>query len=137
MDLIALNQGKTVLYLVVLVLFSRFNILRAIFDKPATTVAKVLISVVSLFSNLRIVGHDRGAKFHNRLLEKILKYAEVENRTSLIFTSQGNSCCEAAVKSAKAIITKMLEVRSKDWNLYLNGTALSLNEHTVDRDCME
>ena len=115
--------------LVVLDLFSRFIILRAIPDKSATTVAKELVSIFSLFGYPRIVGHDRGAEFHNKLLEKILKHAEVENRASLPFTPQGNSCCEAAVKSAKTIIIKMLEGRSKDWDLYLNGTALSLNVH--------
>jgi hypothetical protein len=115
--------------LVVLDLFSRFIILRAIPDKSATTVAKELVSIFSLFGYPRIVGHDRGAEFHNILLEKILKHAEVENRASLPFTPQGNSCCEAAVKNCKAIIMKMLEGRSEDWDLYLNGTALSLNVH--------
>gem|GEM_PF-1640441 len=115
--------------LVVLDLFSRFIVLRAIPDKSATTVAKELVSIFSLLGYPRVVGHDRGAEFHNQLLEKILKHAEVENRASLPFTPQGNSCCEAAVKRCKTIIMKMLEGRSEDWDLYLNGTALSLNVH--------
>ncbi|KAK4519471.1 uncharacterized protein ATC70_009707 [Mucor velutinosus] len=115
--------------LVVLDLFSRFIVLRAIPDKSATTVAKELVSIFSLLGYPRVVGHDRGAEFHNVLLEKILKHAGVENRASLAFTPQGNSCCEAAVKNCKTIIMKMLEGRSEDWDLYLNGTALSLNVH--------
>ncbi|KAK4513690.1 bck1-like resistance to osmotic shock [Mucor velutinosus] len=115
--------------LVVLDLFSRFIVLHAISDKSATTVAKELVSIFSLLGYPRVVGHDRGAEFHNVLLEKILKHAGVENRASLAFTPQGNSCCEAAVKNCKTIIMKILEGRSEDWDLYLNGTALSLNVH--------
>jgi hypothetical protein len=115
--------------LVVLDLFSRFIVLRAIPDKSATTVAKELVSIFSLLGYPRVVGHDRGAEFHNVLLEKILKHAGIENRASLPFTPQGNSCCEAAVKNCKSIIMKMLDGRSEDWDLYLNGTALSLNVH--------
>ncbi|KAG2189718.1 hypothetical protein INT46_002651, partial [Mucor plumbeus] len=115
--------------LVVLDLFSRFIILRAIPDKTAITVAKELVSVFSLFGYPCIVGHDRGQEFNSILLENILKHAGVENRASLPFTPQGNSCCEAAVKSTKTIIMKMLEGRREDWDLYIDGTALCLNIH--------
>ncbi|CEP06962.1 hypothetical protein, partial, partial [Parasitella parasitica] len=115
--------------LVVLDLFSRFIILRAIPDKTAVTVAKELVSIFSLFGYPRIVGHDNGREFNSVLLETILKHAGVENRASLPFTPQGNACCEAAVKSAKTVIMKMLQGRKEDWDLYVNGTALCLNIH--------
>lgn len=63
--------------LVVLDLFSRFIILRAIPDKTAVTVAKELVSIFSLFGYPCIVGHDRGQEFNSILLENILKHAEL------------------------------------------------------------
>jgi len=115
--------------LVVMDLFSRFIILRAIPDKTAVTIAKELVSIFSLFGYPRIVGHDNGREFTSILLENILKHAGVENRASLPFSPQGNGCCEAAVKTSKTIIMKMLEGRREDWDLYIDGTALCLNIH--------
>ncbi|CEP10901.1 hypothetical protein [Parasitella parasitica] len=97
--------------LVAMDLFSRFIVLRALPNKAAPTVAKKLVSIFSLFGYLTIISHDN------------------EQRLTLPYTPYGNSACEAAVKSAKAIIIKMLDGCAENWDLYLDGTAYSLNLH--------
>ena len=115
--------------LVVMDLFSRFIILRAIPDKLATTIAKELVGIWSLFGYSKIITHDNGKEFSNQLLEAISIHAGLEQAVSLPFNPLGNSNAEAAVKSAKGIIIKMLEGRAENWDLYLDGTAYCLNLH--------
>ncbi|CEP10401.1 hypothetical protein [Parasitella parasitica] len=116
--------------LVVMDLFSRFIILRAIPDKLATTtVAKELVSLWSLFGYSKVITHVNEKEFSNKLLEAIAVHAGVEQAVSLPFNPLGNSNAEAAVKSAKGIIIKMLEGRAENWDLYLDGTTYCLNLH--------
>ncbi|CEP08904.1 hypothetical protein [Parasitella parasitica] len=61
--------------------------------------------------------------------ESIAANAQIEQRLSLPYTPYGNSAREAAVKSAKAIIIKILGGCAENWDLYLDGTAYSLNLH--------
>ncbi|CEP10851.1 hypothetical protein, partial, partial [Parasitella parasitica] len=68
-------------------------------------------------------------EFSSQLLENIAANAQIEQRLTLPYTPYGNSACEAAVKSAKAIIIKMLDGCAENWDLYLDGTAYSLNLH--------
>ncbi|CEP19913.1 hypothetical protein [Parasitella parasitica] len=107
-------------------LFSRFIILRAIPDKLATTVAKELVSILSLFGYSKVIKHDKGKEFSNQLLKSLAVHAGVEQAVSLPFNPLGNSNAEAAVKSAKGLIIKILEGRA---DLYLDGTAYCLNLH--------
>ena len=115
--------------MVVMDLFSRFIILRAIPDKLATTIAKELVAIWSLFGYSKVITHDNGKEFSNKLLEAIALHAGVEQAVSLPFNPLGNSNAESAVKSAKGIIIKMLEGRAENWDLYLDGTAYCLNLH--------
>jgi transposase InsO family protein len=115
--------------LVAMDLFSRFIVLRAIPNKTATTVAKEIVSIFSLFGYPKILSHDNGKEFSSQLLEIIAANAQIEQRLSLPWCPLGNSACEAAVKSSKAIIIKMLDGCAENWDLYLDGTAYSLNLH--------
>jgi transposase InsO family protein len=115
--------------LVAMDLFSRFIVLRPLPNKTASTVAKELVSIFSLFGYPAIISHDNGKEFSSQLLESIAANAQIEQRLSLPYTPYGNSACEAAVKSAKAIIIKMLDGCAENWDLYLDGTAYSLNLH--------
>lgn len=115
--------------LVAMDLFSRFIVLKPLPNKTAPTVAKELVSIFSLFGYPAIISHDNGKEFSSILLESIAANAQIEQRLSLPYTPYGNSACEAAVKSAKSIIIKMLEGCAENWDLYLDGTAYSLNLH--------
>ncbi|KAG1121633.1 hypothetical protein G6F42_012242 [Rhizopus arrhizus] len=115
--------------LVAMDLFSRFIVLRALPNKTATTVAKEIVSIFSLFGYPKVLSHDNGKEFSSQLLESIATNAQIEQRLSLPFCPLGNSACEAAVKSSKAIIVKMLDGCAENWDLYLDGTAYSLNLH--------
>ncbi|KAG1121700.1 hypothetical protein G6F42_012177 [Rhizopus arrhizus] len=115
--------------LVAMDLFSRFIVLRALPDKTATTVAKEMVSIFSLFGYPKIISHDNGKEFSSQLLESIATNAQIEQRLSLPFCPLGNSACEAAVKSSKAIIVKMLDGCAENWDLFIDGTAYSLNLH--------
>ena len=115
--------------LVAMDLFSRFIVLRALPDKTATTVAKEMVSIFSLFGYPKIISHDNGKEFSSQLLESIAINAQIEQRLSLPFCPLGNSACEAAVKSSKAIIVKMLDGCAENWDLFIDGTAYSLNLH--------
>jgi transposase InsO family protein len=115
--------------LVAMDLFSRFIVLRALPNKTATTVAKEIVSIFSLFGYPKILSHDNGKEFSSQLLESIAANAQIEQRLSLPWSPLGNSACEAAVKRSKTIIIKMLDGCAENWDLYLDGTAYSLNLH--------
>ncbi|CEP16782.1 hypothetical protein [Parasitella parasitica] len=110
-------------------LFSRFIVLRAFPNKAAPTVAKEIVSIFSLFGYPAIISHDNGNEFSSQLLESIAANAQIEQCLSLPYTPYGNSACEAAVKSAKAIIIKMLDGCAENWDLYLDGTAGEAPNH--------
>ncbi|KAK4513869.1 uncharacterized protein ATC70_005875 [Mucor velutinosus] len=115
--------------LVAMDLFSRFIVLRAFPNKTATTVAKEIVSIFSLFGYPKILSHDKGKEFSSQLLESIAANAKIEQRLSLPWCLLGNSACEAAVKSSKTIVINMLDGCAKNWDLYLDGTDYSLNLH--------
>lgn len=115
--------------LVVVDVFSRFTILRAIKDKTALSVATELVSIFSLFGYPYILGHDNGKEFSANLLQCITDQCGISEKLSLPFNPLGNSVAEATVKTTKRIIVKMLNGYDESWDLYVNSTALAMNCH--------
>lgn len=115
--------------LVVVDVFSRFTILRAIKDKTALSVAIELVSIFSLFGYPYILGHDNGKEFSANLLQCITDQCGISEKLSLPFNPIGNSVAEATVKTTKKIIVKMLNGYEESWDLYVNSTALAMNCH--------
>ncbi|EIE82418.1 hypothetical protein RO3G_07123 [Rhizopus delemar RA 99-880] len=115
--------------LVIVDLFSRFVVLRAIKTKSALDVALALVQVFSMFGYSKCLIHDNGLEFKNKLLKAIKDHMGVEESLSLPYTPTGNSVAEASVGSAKRIIIKMLEGYNEAWDMYVDGTAYAMNQH--------
>ncbi|EIE88590.1 hypothetical protein RO3G_13301 [Rhizopus delemar RA 99-880] len=115
--------------LVIVDLFTRFVVLRAIKTKSALDVALALVQVFSMFGYPKCLIHDNGLEFKNKLLKAIKDHMGVEESLSLPYTPTGNSVAEASVGSAKRIIIKMLEGYNGAWDMYVDGTAYVMNQH--------
>lgn len=115
--------------LVIVDLFSRFVILKAIKSKTALDVALALVQVFSMFGYPKCLTHDNGLEFKNKLLKAIKDHMGVEESLSLPYTPTGNSVAEASVGSAKRIIVKMLEGYNEAWDMYVDGTTYAMNQH--------
>ena len=107
------SRGNNFLLLVV-DMFSRFVILRAIPDKSAYTIAKELLSIWCLFGFSRIISHDNGSEFANEVLKELAVMTGVEQRLSLPYNPMGNSVCERYMGVCKKTIIKSITADAKN-----------------------
>ena len=108
--------------LVVVDVFTRFVILRALPDKKQATVAKELIDIFLLIGFPKILQTDNGKEFYNRLLSEICTLTSMDSRLITAYHPQGNGLAERWVLTTSQIIYKSLEGKDKHWDTFL-GTA--------------
>ena len=113
--------------LVLVDLFSRYVVLRALPDKNAATVALHLVDIMAILGVPKIIQHDNGAEFSNELLADILNHLHIDNRVSNPYNPMGNAVTESFVKSAKMYLMKRFHGADDQWDLYLNAAMIALN----------
>lgn len=113
--------------LLIVDLFSRYVVLRAIPNKDATTIAQHLVDVMAILGVPQKLVSDNGAEVSNALLDKILEHLHVDKRLSNCYNPYGNSTTEAYIKSSKAYLMKRFKGCDDQWDLYLNSTMIALN----------
>ena len=117
--------------LVMLDIFTRFVVLRAIPDKSASTIARTLVDVFSLLGYPMVLTHDWGTEFHNSLCKLLAKTSGYELRLSSKYHPRGNGAVENAVGIAKRTIIKRLQGKNSEWDLYVSSAQLAMNcRHT-------
>lgn len=113
--------------LVVIDMLSRYILIIPVPNKSALTIGKQLVDIFNTMGYPKIINHDQGLEFNNKLISSIVKYSGIEQRLSLPYQPTGNAVCESAVKRAKKLIVKMLKGYEESWDLYCYGTAYVLN----------
>ncbi|KAG1084703.1 hypothetical protein G6F40_014411 [Rhizopus arrhizus] len=113
--------------LVMVDLFSRFTILKAIPDKQALTIAKQLVDIFCTFGWPKIIASDNGKEFTATIVTELINNSGIDKRVSNPFNPLGNSVNEAFVGIAKKTIVKQLQGRKEDWDLYVPATQYAMN----------
>ena len=113
--------------LVMVDLYSRFTILRAIQDKQALTIANELIQIFCTFGWPKVIASDNGKEFTATIVTQMINHLGVDKRLSNPFNPLGNSVNEAFVGIAKRTIIKQLQGRKEEWDLYLPITQYAMN----------
>ncbi|EIE87259.1 hypothetical protein RO3G_11970 [Rhizopus delemar RA 99-880] len=113
--------------LVMVDLFSRFTILKAIPDKQALTIAKQLVDIFCTFGWPKVIASDNGKEFTATIVTELINNSGIDKRVSNPFNPLGNSVNEAFVGIAKKTIVKQLQGRKEDWDLYVPATQYAMN----------
>jgi hypothetical protein len=115
-------------YIMVMVdIFSRFCVIRAIPDKTAVTVAKEVIKVFCDFGFPKILQSDNGTEFVNQILQHVVKHCGIDHRLTLPYNPRANGVAEKWVGTVKRTLVKQLEGNKADWEKYLPAVQLAIN----------
>ncbi|KAG0863342.1 hypothetical protein G6F16_011875 [Rhizopus arrhizus] len=119
-------QGSNYI-LVVVDVFTRFCVLKAMPDKPSHTIAFALRSILSLFGRPKIIQSDNGTKYVNEIICKSTEVSGIYHRLIAAYHPRSNGIAERWVGKTKNIIYKRLQGKNDDWDLYLDSTQEALN----------
>ena len=115
-------------YVLVMVdIFSRFCILRAIPDKTALTIAKQLVDVFNLVGWPKVLQSDNGSEFSNELVRLMVQHSGVDHRLVTPWYPRSNGVAEKWVHTMKSVIVKRLQGQKQDWDLFLSSAQLAIN----------
>ncbi|KAK4518183.1 uncharacterized protein ATC70_001534 [Mucor velutinosus] len=108
-------------------IYGRFTVIRCIPDKHATTIARELLQVFSLFGWPKILTSDRGKEFINEVVEAMVEISGIDRRLSLAWNPLGNSVAESWIKLAKSTTVKLLKGKRDQWEHYIPWVNYCLN----------
>ena len=124
-------QGNQYILLVVDV-FTRYCVLKALPDKSSLTIALALRSILSLFGRPKIIQSDNGTEYVNELVRLYVESSGIDHRLISAYHPRANGIVERWVGKAKNILHKRLQGRTEDWDLYVDSTQEALNNtHTA------
>jgi hypothetical protein len=115
-------------YIMIMVdIFSRFCIARAIPDKTAVTVAKEVIKVFCDFGFPKVLQSDNGTEFVNQVLQHVVNHCGIDHRLTLPYNPRANGVAEKWVGTIKRTLIKQLDDNKTDWEKYLPAVQLAVN----------
>ena len=115
-------------YLLVLAdVCTRFVLLRAIPDKRARTVAGVLVQIFHDFGFPRIIQSDNGTEFCNSVVKEVCAAVNIDHRLISPYHPRANGLAERTVQTATGIIKKQLLGAKSEWDKYVPGAQLAMN----------
>ncbi|EIE79421.1 hypothetical protein RO3G_04126 [Rhizopus delemar RA 99-880] len=124
-------QGNQYILLVVDV-FTRYCVLKALPDKSSLTIALALRSILSLFGRPKIIQSDNGTEYVNEIVRLYVESSGIDHRLISAYHPRANGIVERWVGKAKNILYKRLQGRTEDWDLYVDSTQEALNNtHTA------
>ncbi|EIE92710.1 hypothetical protein RO3G_17422 [Rhizopus delemar RA 99-880] len=124
-------QGNQYILLVVDV-FTRYCVLKALPDKSSLTIALALRSILSLFGRPKIIQSDNGTEYVNEIVRLYVESSGIDHRLISAYHPRANGIVERWVGKAKNILHKRLQGRTEDWDLYVDSTQEALNNtHTA------
>ena len=119
-------RGNNVL-LVVVCLYTRFVLLRAVPDKSAASIAMALFSMFCDFGFPRILISDNGAEFVNQLVAHMVENCGIDHRLTTAYHPRANGTAERYVGTATRAIRKLLQGEDRAWDTKHHGVQLFLN----------
>jgi transposase InsO family protein len=119
-------QGNNYILIIVDV-FTRYCVLKALPDKSSLTIALALRSVLSLFGRPKIIQSDNGTEYVNEIVRLYIESSGIDHRLISAYHPRANGIAERWVGKTKNILYKRLQGKSEDWDLYLDSTQEALN----------
>jgi hypothetical protein len=114
-------------FLVVVCVTTRFCILRPLMDKKSSTVLTELVSIFSLVGFPSVVQSDNGREFKHTLAADLAEAMGFDHRFITPMHASANGLSERYVQSVKRLLSKATKGVGTDWDQYLNGVQLALN----------
>ncbi|CEP17706.1 hypothetical protein [Parasitella parasitica] len=107
--------------------FARFTVKRCIPDKHATTIAREMLQVFSLFGWPKQLTSDRGAEWVNEVVNTMMEISGIDKRLSLAYNPLGNSTSESFIKLTKSTTIKLLKGKRDHWEHYIPWVNYCIN----------
>lgn len=107
--------------------FSRFTIIRCLPDKRASSVAKELLQVFSIFGFPKALSMDNGTEFLGAAVTEMLAISGISRFLSLGYNPLENSVAEAFVKVVKGTTIKMLQGKRDQWENFIPWVNFCVN----------
>jgi hypothetical protein len=114
-------------FLVVVCVTTRFCILRPLKDKKSSTVLTELVNIFSLVGFPSILQSDNGREFKHTLAADLAEAMGFDHRFITPMHASANGLSERYVQSVKRLLSKATKGIGTDWDQYLNGVQLALN----------
>ncbi|CEP07086.1 hypothetical protein, partial, partial [Parasitella parasitica] len=107
--------------------FTRFTVIRCIPDKHATTIAREMLQVFSLFGWPKQLTSDRGTEWVNEIVNAMMEVSGIDKRLSLSYNPLGNSTSESFIKLTKHTTIKLLKGKRDQWEHYIPWVNYCIN----------
>ena len=120
------SSGNTTLFVLIDVL-TGFVLLRALCNKDATTIAKILMSIFGDFGTPRVIHSDNEPTLVSETMKRFYEYMAVVLQTSIPFNSHSLGKAERAVAGALTVVHKLLSASGSEWDRMLPFAQLSMN----------
>ena len=120
------NTGERFV-LVVVDVFTRFTILRAIPDKRKETIAIELWKIFCQFGPPKIVQSDNGGEFRNQIINKMLELVGVDKRLVAPYHPRGDGLAERFVQTSMNVIRKLSSDDKENWDKHVPGAQMAIN----------
>lgn len=119
-------------YVLVLIdVFTRFIFLRAMPDKSALTVSRVLYDWFCLFGHPKVIQSDNGTEFINNVISELSLLYGWHHRKVVPYHPQGNGIAERAVQTSLNHLRKSLDGSIGNWALLIPALQLKINQRTT------
>jgi hypothetical protein len=116
--------------LVVVCVFTRFVILRALFTKEKQEVASALWKLFADFGFPRIMQTDNGGEFVNEVMECLRRTYGIHHRLVAAYNHQANGVVERMVRTVTTSLKKQLQGATINWPMWLPITQMAINMAT-------
>ena len=114
-DLCTLPEVDGFKHLVVCIdYFSKWSQAKAVKDKSAPTVAKILYEIICRDVCMRIQINDQGKEFVNEVSENLYEMTGTEQRITSAYHPQSDGLCERQNRTIKDSLVKVLEEKPKE-----------------------
>jgi transposase InsO family protein len=117
--------------LVVVDVFSRFTVLRALKDKTATSVARALWDVFGHFGVPLVIQSDNGTEFANRVVNSLTKTLRVDHRFVAAYHPRANGLVERTNGTVMQVLKKTMLGRNHEWVNLLPLVQLAVNANVA------
>ncbi|KAK4511091.1 18S rRNA pseudouridine methyltransferase [Mucor velutinosus] len=107
--------------------FTRFTVIRCIPDKKATTIAREMLQVFSLFGWPIKLTSDRGLEWINEVVRAMMDISGIDHRLSLGYNPLGNSVSESFIKICKLTTIKLLKGKRDQWEHFIPWVNYCIN----------
>ena len=115
--------------LIVVDVFTKFVVLKPLFEKSSLAVARELYDIGNLVGHYHILQSDNGGEFHNSVQREYNRLMGSTHRFIRAYNPQANGVAENMVGQFKSILNKVMGGAVTQWHHHLSSIQYALNIH--------